>query len=57
MKYYTTEEVAAILSLDNETIRRYLQSKKIKGYKVGKVWRVEELDLGEFIKSGVNKEE
>jgi len=57
MKYYTTEEVASILSLDNETIRRYLQSKKIKGYKVGKVWRVEESDLSEFIKSGVNKEE
>ena len=57
MKYYTTEQIAFILQLDDETIRRYIQSKKIKAYKIGKVWRVEETDLNEFIKSGVNKEE
>lgn len=57
MNIYTVIEVAEILKLDIETIRRYIYAKKIKAYKVGKEWRIEEKDLIEFIRRDSNIEE
>lgn len=57
MNIYTVIEVAEILKLDIETIRRYIYAKKIKAYKVGKEWRIEEDDLIEFIRRDSNIEE
>lgn len=57
MNIYTVIEVAEILKLDIETIRRYIYAKKIKAYKVGKEWRIEEDDLMEFIRRDSNIEE
>jgi len=50
--FYTTEEVAEKLKMDAETIRRFILAKKLKAYKIGTQWRIEEIDLNEFIKSG-----
>lgn len=56
-KYYTTQEIADILKLGLRTIQNYINDGKLKAYKIGKGWRVEEDDLQEFIKSRSNKEE
>ena len=58
-KLYTVDEVAETLKLDAETIRRYINSKKIRAYKIGKEWRIKESDLLEFIErqSNISKED
>ena len=56
MKFYTVNEVAEMLSVHPETIRRNLKSGKLKGNKVGKDWRVEESAIRQFL-TGENKEE
>lgn len=45
------KEVAKILKVCEETIRRKLQTGKLKGFKIGNDWRVREQDLQEFITS------
>ena len=56
MKFYTVNEVAEMLSVHPETIRRNLKSGKLKGHKVGKDWRVEESAIRQFL-TGENEEE
>ena len=46
---YTIEEVAKKLQITENTLRRLLRNKKIKGLKVGKEWRIKEIDLDEFL--------
>jgi excisionase family DNA binding protein len=53
-KIYTTEEVAEMLKLDPVTIRRFLRTKKLRGLKFGRSWRIEEKDLIDFIESSWN---
>lgn len=38
-KYYTLEDIMAITKLSERTIRRYIASGKLKGFKVGGEWR------------------
>lgn len=45
--YLTVEQVAARLQLHPFTIRRQLQSGRLRGVKRGRVWRVPESALGE----------
>jgi excisionase family DNA binding protein len=46
----TVPQVADKLQVDEETIRRWLNSGKLKGVKIGgSLWRVNESDLIEFI--------
>lgn len=49
----TVEEVAAELKLGVETIRRYLRSGEIKGFRINRQagWRVERTELERFINS------
>lgn len=54
MVFYTVEEIAEILKLDAETIRRYLVKGDLKGSKIGRSWRVTQEDLEEFIKERMN---
>ncbi|MFW6027034.1 MAG: helix-turn-helix domain-containing protein [Candidatus Woesearchaeota archaeon] len=49
MKLLTVEQVAGMLQMNEEVIRRYLRDNKIKGFKVGRSWRVKEKDLNKFI--------
>ena len=48
---YTVRDVAQRLHLTTETVRDYLQEGKLKGFKVGKQWRVGEQDLEAFIEA------
>lgn len=54
MKFYTTEEIAEILKMDAETIRRFIRESKIKAHKIGSEWRIKESDLMEFIEKKPN---
>ena len=57
-KLLTVNETAKILRLSPGTIARYIQEGKIPAIKFGRVWRVEEKDLGKLIrerKTGVKK--
>lgn len=49
MKNYTTRQVADVLQLDPEVVRRYVRGGKIKAFKIGNSWRVKEEDLKLFI--------
>jgi len=48
----TVEQTAALLQINYETCRRYLNAGKIPGRKIGKQWRVVESDLKRFIAEG-----
>jgi excisionase family DNA binding protein len=52
---YTVRDVAQRLHLTPETVRDYLQEGKLKGFKVGKQWRVREQDLEVFIEALLQK--
>lgn len=41
--------VAVVLGANPEVIRRYLASDKLKGFKVGREWRINKSDLMEFV--------
>jgi len=41
--------VAVILKANPEVVRRYLATGKLKGFKVGKEWRVNKSDLMAFV--------
>ena len=54
-KFYTTDEVAAMLRLHVQTVRTLILKKHIGATKIGKEWRVSEEDFNEFIRENRNK--
>lgn len=50
-KVYTPGGAAEALLVSPKTIRDWLRTGKLKGVKVGRLWRVRESDLREFLKS------
>ena len=50
-KFYTSKEVAEILKLSNYTIGEYIRSGKLKAIKFGRVWRISENQLKQFLES------
>lgn len=48
-KLLNLKEVAKILNINTEVLRRWLRNKKLPGVKVGSDWRVNERDLEPFI--------
>ncbi len=48
-KLYSAEEIASILKLELDTLYRYARRGKIKGVKLGKLWRFSEEDLEAFL--------
>jgi excisionase family DNA binding protein len=50
-KVYTPEGAAEALLVSPKTIRDWLRTGKLKGIKIGRLWRVRESDLEEFLKS------
>ena len=50
-KFYTSKEIAEILKLSNYTIGEYIRSGKLKAIKFGRVWRVSENQLKQFLES------
>ena len=54
-KFYTTEEVAAMLRLHVQTVRTLILKKRLGAIKIGIEWRVSEEDFNEFIRENRNK--
>lgn len=51
-KFYTTEEVAEILKVTTESVRRWIRGGKLQSVKLsGKFIRVSQQDLDDFIES------
>lgn len=51
-RFYTAEEVAKLLQVDPESVRRYVRSGKLRAVKLGgKFIRIEKNDLNKFIES------
>ena len=49
--YYTTEEVADLLKVNKESVRRWVRDNKLKAVKLsGKFIRISQADLDEFVK-------
>lgn len=55
-KYFTVTEAATILKVAPNTIRDWLKSGKLKGSKIGRLWRIHEADLDDFILKGGKQE-
>ncbi len=55
-KLLTPEDAAQALVVKPETLRGWLRTGKLKGVKVGRLWRVRESDLEAFLKGGEGKE-
>jgi len=53
---YSVNEIAKALRLNELTIRRYLKSKKLMGFKVGRFWRIEKEELDRFISESIGEE-
>lgn len=49
-RFLTTEEIATILSVHPRTVMRWLRQGKLKGVKIGRLWRVRLVDFEAFIR-------
>ncbi len=48
--YYTTDEVADLLKVNRESVRRWVRDNKLKAVKLsGKFIRISQADLDEFV--------
>ncbi len=47
----TPDDAAIALLVKSSTVREWLRTGKLKGVKMGRLWRVRESDLAEFLKS------
>lgn len=54
MQAFTVEQAAAALSLDRDTLRRWLRQGRIGGFKAGTDWRLTQADLDAFIERNRN---
>ena len=54
MQAFTVEQAAATLSLDRDTLRRWLRQGRIGGFKAGTDWRLTQADLDAFIERNRN---
>ncbi|HAF07472.1 MAG: helix-turn-helix domain-containing protein [bacterium] len=48
-KLYTVSEVAEILNVTEQTVRKHLKVKLLKGKKIGKKWYIEGREIKKFI--------
>ena len=51
-RFYTTDEIAKLLHVDPESVRRYVRKGDLKAVKLGgKFIRIDKIDLEKFIES------
>lgn len=48
--FYTAKDLAELLSVNIMTIYRYIDAKKLKGYKIGKEYRIDKVEFEAFLK-------
>jgi len=53
-RYLNTKEVAEMLSISQEYLRQLLREGKVKGVKVGRLWKIKESDIEELIQGVKN---
>lgn len=56
-EYLTIKQVGDTLHIHRNTVESYLRSGKLKGYKMGKLWRVLRTDVDKFVTETVEKME
>lgn len=54
-KLLTPEEVAERLAVKPRTVRDWLKAGKLQGMKAGRLWRISEESLREFLEAGEAK--
>lgn len=54
MKMLTPTQVAEVLSIRQPKVREWLNKGLLKGWKVGRIWRISEENLEEFIEDHMN---
>ena len=54
-KFFTTEQVANILQVHPFTILKYIREGKLKGIKLGRVYRIQESDIETFLEECTTK--
>ena len=47
--FYTVKEAAKYLMLHEVTVRKHLETGKLKGYKAGNRWRIKQEDLEKYL--------
>ena len=55
-KFLTTDQVAQMLQVHPFTILKFIKQGKLKGIKLGRVYRIKESDMQEFIEERLTKE-
>lgn len=51
----TPNDVAKRLQVNERTVTQWLRKDLLRGYKIGKEWRISEEDLAAFVEAGANK--
>lgn len=49
-EWLSVEEVAQILKMDEETVRRWIRNRQLKAYKFGRDLRIRRDDFDRFVK-------
>lgn len=57
MKDYSTSDIAAIFGVSRHTARVWLQQGKVKGYKLGRSWRITPDEVDRIRKEGLRVDE
>jgi excisionase family DNA binding protein len=47
-------QVAAVLQVEERTVTRWLRDGYLRGFKLGKEWRIDSADLERFLQKSVN---
>jgi len=50
----TPSDVAERLQVNERTVTKWLRKNDLRGYKIGKEWRVSDNDLKAFVEAGAN---
>jgi len=50
-KYYSCEQVSQMLSVKAITVREWIRTGKLKAYKIGKMYRIDQSQIDEFVSS------
>jgi excisionase family DNA binding protein len=51
--FLTVKEVAHKLSIKPKTVRKWLREGKLKGVKLGRLWRIREADIDKLAETGL----
>ncbi len=54
-KLLTPTDVADRLQVNERTVTQWLRKGHLRGFKIGKEWRVSAADLGTFLEASANK--